>query len=282
MKRFAVAAVVVLAFVAGLVATFPSERLVAAVLARLPPRAAAAVEHVGSARLGPGWLTLTDVTLRVRADAPPVAVREVRMRPSLRGLLLGRRGRPWHVTAAACGGGTTADLDRDRNGDRYHLRFERLDLAACLPPLALEAATGVASGDAELAVRNGVTTGLGTLALENTRWLPAGFPAHMAFVAEQATLRWTLADRTIVVDEAAMSNPAMTATGTGSMRLPESHPGAAAAPLLDLQVRVAPTAAMPQGHSDLQRKLPGGPPDASGTRTFRIRGPLDAPMLGPP
>ena len=54
------------------------------------------------------------------------------------------------------------------------------------------------------------------------------------------------------------------------------------APELDFRVRVQPTAAMPQAHRDLFRKLPGSPPEADGARSFRIGGPLDAPILGMP
>jgi len=278
MKRLAVALVVLLVFAAGIVVTFPTGPLVEAILARLPPATARAFERIGSSRFTTRGLTLEDVTLRPRADAPPLEVRALSLRPSLLGLLTGRGGRPWQVYANACDGTATVWIDRRADEDIANVRFTDLDLAACLVPLALrDPVEGRATGEAALVVAPDTRTGEGTLTLANALWQAQGVPRHLALHAEQATMRWRFDDR-LHIDDFAMTNEEFTASGTGVVQFPPPP----AAPELDLRIRLQPAATMPQAHQDLLSKLPGSPPDADGARTYRIGGPLDAPQLGMP
>jgi type II secretion system protein N len=277
-KRLAVAAVVLAAFAAGIVASIPSDFLVARLRPRLPPAAAQAIERVGSARLGLGGLTLRDVSVRPRPDAPAVAVDPMTLRPSLLGLL-GRGGRPWHVRADACGGAVHANVDRVAPRDTMALTFRAIDLATCLAPLALASPlTGTASGEADVVVEGALLAGRGTVSLERARWSLRDWPANLAPEADTAAWRWTLEGRTLQVEDFALSNRTMGVSGAGRIHFPAPD----GTPEVDFRVRVQPTDAMPQAHRDLFRKLPGSPPETSGARTFRIGGPLDAPILGMP
>jgi type II secretion system protein N len=263
MKRLALGIVVLLVFGAGVVATFPTGPLVDALLARLPPTTAGAVERV---------------TLRPRADAPPLEIGSLSVRPSLLGLLTGRGGRPWQVRVDACDGTATAHVDRRADEDTVNVQFTDLDLAPCLAPFALsDPVEGRATGEAALIVTPDARSGAGIVNLAGARWLAAGMPPHLALRAEQATMRWRL-DDTLHVDDFALANEEFTASGTGVVHFPPSP----AAPELDLRIRLQPSATMPQAHRDLLSKLRGSPPDATGARTYRIGGPLDAPQLGMP
>jgi type II secretion system protein N len=278
MKRLAVAVAVLLVFAAGVVVTFPTGPLVDTILARLPPATARAIERVGSSRLGFRGLTLEDVTLRPRPDAPPLEVRSVSVRPSLLGLVMGRSGRPWQVHMSACDGTATARVDRQAGEDTVNVQFTGIDLAPCLAPFTLrDPVEGRATGDAALIVTPAARTWAGVLTLADAHWLAQGMPRHLALRAEQATLRWRF-DDALHVDDFALANDEFTASGTGVVHFPP----APAAPELDLRIHLQPSATMPQAHRDLLSKLPGSPPDATGARTYRIGGPLDAPQIGRP
>jgi type II secretion system protein N len=278
-RRLAVAAVVLVAFVAGLLVSIPSDFLVARLRARLPPRVALAVERIGSARLGFGGLTVRDVSLRPRAEAPPIAVDWASFRPSLIGLLTGRGGRPWQVHARACGGEWSGTLDGAPPRDAITLAFRAVDLATCLAPLALTSPlVGTASGDADLTMDGQLVTGQGSVALERARWSLRDWPANLAPEADAATWRWIFDERALRIEDFGMSNRTMGASGAGQLNFPAFE----GTPELDFRIRVQPTAAMLQGHRDLFRKLLGSPPEADGARTFHIGGPLDAPVLGMP
>jgi type II secretion system protein N len=276
-RRLAIGVVLVAVFAAGLIVTFPAGPLVAALLARLPPDVAGAVERVGSSRLGLRGLTLEDVTLRPWADAPPLEIRSVSLRPSLLGLLRGRWGRPWHVEARACAGTASADFDRG-DDDAVDVTFGGLDLVACLAPLALrDPVSGRATGRAALLVTPATHVWSGVLELADARWQPRNVPSHLALRADRASARWRL-DDALHVDELTLANDEFTASGNGLLRFAPSP----AAPELDLHVRLAPTSGMPQAHRDLLGRLPGSPPERSGARTYRLVGPLDALRLATP
>jgi type II secretion system protein N len=279
MRRLSVALFVLVVFTAGVIATFPTERLARVLRARLPPAVARVVARVGTTRLGCRGLTIDDLTLRARPAAPTLDVRSLSLRPSLLGLLAGRGGRPWEVQGSACGGGATAHLDRAPDGDALTVRFQALDLAACLAPLEPNGPVeGSADGEAAFTLGSGTVMGRGTLAVTQARWQPAGVPHHFPLRAERATLRWTLADRTLRIDDFAMTNDEFAASGTGAIHFP-SPPGTAE---LDMRIHLQPARTMLQAHRDLLNKLPGSPPDATGGRTFHIGGPLDAPQIGMP
>lgn len=278
MKRIALGLLVLAVFAAGTIATFPTERLVHALMARLPPHAARAVERVGSSHLGLQGLTLEDVTLRPRPEAPPLEIRSLSLRPSLLGLLRGRAGRPWQASVHGCAGTASARLDRESEDDTLALQFADVDLVACLAPLQLrDVIEGRATGDATMMVTPQARTWSGLLGLAGARWQAPGVPRHLALRADRATVRWRL-DEVLHIDDLALENDEFSASGSGRVRFPP----APAAPELDLRIRVQPTAAMPQAHRDLLNRLRGSPPDASGARTYRIDGPLDAPQLGTP
>jgi len=277
MRRLAFGIVVLAVFAVGMIATFPTGSLVATLLARLPPDAARTVERVGSSRLGLRGFTLEDVTLRPWADAPALEVRSLSLHPSLLGLLRGRWGRPWHVEARACAGTATAKVDR-REDDTVDVTFSGLDLVACLAPFELrDPVAGRATGEATLVVTPAARTWTGALTLADARWQARNVPRHLALRADRATIRWRL-DDALRLDDFALANDEFTASGSGTIRFPPPP----AAPELDLLVRLEPSAAMPQAHRDLLSRLPGSPPDRAGARTYRLAGPLDAPLLAIP
>jgi type II secretion system protein N len=276
-KRLVFWLVVLAVFTAGMIATFPTDRLVQELLARLPADAARTVEHVGSSHLGLHGLTLEDVTLRPRPDAPPLALRSVAIRPSLLGVLRGRGGRPWQAWVHGCAGSASATLGPAPD-DIVTIHFADLDLVACLVPLQLrDVVEGRATGDATLVTDPQARTWSGVLGLTGARWQAPRVPRNLALRADQATIRWRFDDQ-LHVDDLTLSNDEFSASGSGVVRFPPPP----AAPELDLRVRIQPTAAMPQAHRDLFNRLPGSPPEPGGARTYRIAGPTDAPQLGVP
>jgi len=276
-RRLAIAVVVVAVFGAGLIVTFPAGPLVAALLARLPPDVAGAVERVGSSRLGLRGLTLEDVTLHPWVDAPALHIRSLSLRPSLLGVLRGRWGRPWHVGARACAGTANADFDLGDEGT-LDVTFAGLDLVVCLAPFALrDSVTGRATGRATLRVTPAAHLWTGVLDLADARWQARNVPSHLALRADRASLRWRL-DDVLYVDDLTLANDEFTASGSGTLRFAPSP----AAPELDLRVRLEPKADMPQAHRDLFSRLPGSPPDQAGARTYRLVGALDALRLATP
>jgi len=277
-KRFQFWLVVLVVFTAGMIATFPTDGLVASLLARLPPDAARAVERIGSSHLGLQGLTLDDVTLRPRPDAPPLELRSVTLRPSLLGLLRGRGGRPWHAKVHGCAGTASATFDRNGDQDVVAVEFADVDLVCCLSPLQLrDAIEGRATGNAALTLSPATRGASGVLGLTAARWQALGVPRNLALRADTGTVHWRL-DEALHIDDLALSNEEFSASGTGIVRLPP----APAVPEVDLRVRLQPSPAMPQAHRDLLNRLPGSPPEPSGARTYRIGGPIDAPQLGMP
>ena len=134
-------------------------------------------------------------------------------------LVRGRGGWPWHVSARACDGTASAEVDRAANDGTVRVRFEALDLVPCLASLAPRGAVaGRASGDAALALTAGTSTGGGTLTLAGASWLPEGMPRHLALIADQATVRWRL-DGALHLDDFTLTNEEYTATGSGLVRL---------------------------------------------------------------
>jgi type II secretion system protein N len=279
MKRLLLGVGLLVVFTAGVLATFPTQRLVDALLTRLPAATTRRIEHIGSSRLGLRGLTLENVTLRVHAGAPALALEEVSLRPSVLGLLVGRSGRPWQARATACGGTATVHLDRESRGDTIALQFDGLDLATCLVPFEPTGPVeGRATGTADFVVAGDDVDGRGSLALRAVRWRPPGVPRHVPLHAEEATLGWTFDEQTFRVDDFAMTNDEFAATARGVIRFPRPRD----VPQLDLRIHLQPTATMPQAHRDLLSRLRGSPPDATGGRTYRIAGPLDAPVLEAP
>jgi type II secretion system protein N len=278
MKRALAVVLVLVAFAGGLVVTMPSVLLVRLVYARLPAAAAGVVEGIGGARLGWDGLTLDALTLRLRAGRPPLEVTSLTWQPSLRGLLLGRRGAPWSVRARTCGGDVDGRIEGGWPGDAAQVRFRGLDLATCLAPIDTRGPlAGTAGGDAVFDATGDRRTGRGTFTVTAARWRPAGIPQHLPLDAEQATIRWSLDGDLLRVDALTLTNRELTATGTGTIRLAPGAP-----PELALELRVVPAAGMPQAHRTLLNQLPGSPLDGSGTRTFWIGGSLAAPQLGRP
>jgi type II secretion system protein N len=260
-------------FVGVLMLTFPSDAIVRYALARLTlPRGMSLVFE--RAHLRPWGLRLERPSL-LQPDGSPLASADwVIVRPSLRGLLRDRTGRPWLATAAACGGLLEAVVDRDATGDVATLGLKDVDLGSC-PPLALarERVAGRAEGRARVRITSAAVEG--ELTLHDASWRGAGLivPGVAVLHGDPASVRWTLGEGRLTLAAIELHGPEIRMTGAGTVRLAEPVGGSA----LDLTLAVAPGPDAPPLLVDLIGRLP--PADDGPARRLVVSGTVDAPAL---
>lgn len=277
MRRLGAALVIGVVFVAAVLATLPAERIARRLL-----------EHTslpGGTRLAFatasfGWrgLTLHDATWEGSAGRPLLTAERLRLRPSLRGWIRDRSGRPWSVDVALCGGAARGTIERGQVGTVVRGAWSDVDVAPCLSTLADAPPSGVASGAVTLDLAPGAPHGRGTLQVRDAAWRPAGLPRHLPLDARHALLDWRLVGSRLHVDRLDLDNRELEATLTGTVEV-ASPPHTS---VLDLLLHVVPSEEMPQAHLDAFRSLAGSRPDHRGGRRFRLAGTLGAPYLTAP
>lgn len=277
MKRALLAAVLLVAFVATLLASLPVGRVVRWTLAE----AGVDPETLVFERAHLAWngILLEDVTLETGAGRG-LALPWLRVRPSLTGLLTRGDGLPATAAGRLCGGWLDGDLDPADGGHRIAGVWTDVDLARCADGLGIPGdLSGTIQGRIDLTVgAHGERHGTGVARLRDAEWHMPGVPRHVPTRADAAELQWDVDGRIATVRRFELHNDELDATATGTITLAEPIVDSRLA--LDLVVR--PRAAMPQAHRDVLRSLPGGPPDARGARRFALRGTVGTPILERP
>jgi type II secretion system protein N len=274
LRRVAVvAAVAVAVFVAVIAATFPTDTLLRALIARAIPSGSVVVAFT-HAHLRPWGLRVDGVAVRA-PDGSLVADAEwLSARPSLTGFLRDRTGRPWRLGAGTCGGRVDAIVDRDDGGSTASITWDELDLARC-PPVALlgQTVAGVIGGTA--VVRGAGTAAEGRIGLRGGVWKGAGrfVPALETLHADPASVAWTLRGNHLELSGIAVDGPDVKATGGGTVEVARAPRESR----LALSLIVAPGPQAPPGFRDLLARLPAtGDGDA---RRLEVGGTLGFPQL---
>ena len=276
MRRLArvAAAAVLLGVVIGL--ALPTDRLVRALLARIPLPADHAItfQH---AHLRPWGLVLDDAAYR-RTDGEPILETDwVRLRPSWTALWRDRLGRPWHVATGVFGGTIDARVSAGAGEPAVDATWNDLDIGLLLDALGRrDPLGGRASGHATVRLPgDGDPSGAGELAFRDTSWRPPlnGLEA-VTLHADTATLRWTLQRRRLEVASAEVAGRELDLTAHGRIDLA----GDLGQSALDLEVTISP---LPGAPRPLRRLLDTLPRRTDGTVAVRLTGTLDTPRTEP-
>jgi type II secretion system protein N len=275
-RGVAAAATALAVFAAALAATFPTDALVRALLARTPLPGPVTVAF-GRATLRPAGLTLADVVLS-RADGAPLArLDAVTVRPSLRGLLRDGTGRPWALRVAACGGRGRGRVEADGAGSTLALAWHDVDLARCpaLPGVA-DAVAGRAQGSARFALAGSAgTVGVGRMRIRDAAWRTGSpLPGLATLHADPAEIEWSLAAGRLLLDRIELHGPEVRASGSGALVLAE----ALAESALDVSLAVSPGPAATRFVRDLIGGLPPAD-DVPGAGLLAVGGTIAAPRL---
>jgi type II secretion system protein N len=277
MKRLALALLAGLVFIAAVLAMLPADRIAQRLLAGTALPGGTRLEFAG-ASLGWRGLTLHDAVWEDAAGHTVLAADRLRLRPSLRGWMRDRSGRPWSIDAALCGGSLRGVIDDGPNGTVVRLAWTNVDLAPCLTAVVDAPPTGLASGEATIDAVQGAADAHGTIHLRDAAWRPAGLPSHLPLDAHHATIDWRLLGDRLHVDRLELDNHELEATSTGTLDV--SSPVRTST--VDLTLHIVPLDGMPQAHQDMFRSLAGSRPDHRGGRRFRLAGTLGAPYLTAP
>jgi type II secretion system protein N len=265
------AAVAAVVFAAVLCATFPTDAIVARMLAGVTPPAGTTLA-VGGSALRPSGIRVDGVVLR-GADGVTLATAErLVLRPSLAGLLRDGSGRPWHARGVACGGTVDAELARD---DVLTLAWDDVDLAAC-PLFSVAGNRVVGRADAAATLREGATRGEGTVSLHDAVWDGAGrlVPGLDALHADRAAVRWTLAPAELALTTIDVAAREVRLQGSGTVAL--------AAPFaLSAGLTLAPGTAASGLLRALLAMLPAAADDPD-VRRLAVAGTILAPRIVPP
>jgi type II secretion system protein N len=273
--RGALAAAALFAVVLGL--TFPTDQLVRWALARLPFPDGHALTF-RSARLRPWGLVLDGAAYR-RSDGHAVVETDwLRLRPSWTAFLRDRLGRPWHVGAGVFGGMIDARIGADGGGPVIDLSWTDVEVGRLLAALERDdPLSGRSTGSAALRLPVAdAASGSGEVTLRTAVWqLPFEMLEDVPLHADQATLRWSLAEQRLQVASLDVRGEEIDLTARGQVKLAPAL-GASA---LDVHMTVTPLPGIPPG---LRHLLDGLPRRPDGVRDFRLTGTLNAPHIGPP
>ncbi len=260
LRRFAVAAAL---FVTVLAITFPTDAVVRRVVALVTPPGGPALAF-GHAALRPWGLRLEDVSLR-NPDGSIVAAAEwLLIRPSVRGFVRDRTGRPWHATGGVCRGSIEAVVSGDGRGSALRLGWRDLDLSRCALVPSGGALEGRSEGTADLRLAPDTPlAGEGSAHVRSARLNTAGLGLPLeALHADPAFVRWTLHADKITLQTIELHGPELRVNGSGTVRLKEHF---ADSPM-NLRLIVTPGPDAPPRLRDALTRLP----PATGTQGARL------------
>lgn len=210
-------AVVAVVFAASLAFLFPTDALVRRALDRpgWPPIA------FSSARLRPGGIRLADVRIADERGRAWLRADDVRLRPTLAGLVAGRGGLPWTVDGTLCGGPAHATVAADGAATVIALAWREADLGRCAPlAIAGGALAGRAGGAARVRLVAGAApAGDGELVIQDAAWAGGGLAALLALRAATASVAWRLHDGTLDLADVSLTAPELVAGGHGTVTL---------------------------------------------------------------
>ena len=270
-----VAVAVLFTVVLGL--TFPTDDLVRWVLSRVPVPEGHTVTFQ-RAHLRPWGIVLDDAAYRHSDGRPVIELEWLRVRPSWTAFWRDRLGRPWHVSAGVFGGTIEGRIASDATAQLLDASWTDIDVGDLLRALQRDGAlTGRSTGHATLRLPvSDQASGEGDLTLRSAAWQPPlealeDVPIH----ADQATVRWTLADGRVQLSNVDLRGEEVDATAQGTLRLAQ----AIGASSLDVHMTIAPLPGIPV---ELHRLLDGLPRRPDGVHDFRVTGTIDAPHLSAP
>jgi type II secretion system protein N len=240
-------------FTAVLALTFPTDAVVRHVAARVTPPDGPRLEFA-HASLRPWGLRLDGVSLR-NPDGSIVAAAEwLVLRPSLRGLVRDRTGRPWQATGGVCGGSLEARLDGDGDGSALTLDWHDLGLSSCALVPAGGALEGRVEGTATLRLARGTPlAGQGNASVRSALLRTAGLGLSLgALHADPAVVRWQLVEGKITFSTIELHGPELQVNGSGTMRLKETFADSA----LNLRLVITPGPEAPPPVLDALTHLP--------------------------
>jgi type II secretion system protein N len=270
-----VAVAVLFTVVLGL--TFPTDDLVRWGLSRVSVPEGYTVTF-RRARLRPWGLVLDDAAYRHSDGRPVVELDWLRVRPSWTAFWRDRLGRPWHVSARVFGGTAEGGIATDATAQLLDASWSDVDVGDLLRALQREGLlTGRSTGHATLRLpMSDPASGEGELTLRSAAWQPPlealeDVPIH----ADQATVRWTLADGRVQLSNVDMRGDEVDVTAQGTLRLAQ----AIGASSIDVRMTIAPLPGIPL---ELRRLLDGLPRRPDGVHDFRVTGTIDAPHVSAP
>jgi len=277
MRRALVAALLLVVFVATLIASLPVGAMVRRAL--------------DGAGIAPGTVTFEAARLRwdgIQIDRPvidagwgqPLELPWLRVQPSLAGLVRRGDGLPATGSAQLCGGWLDGGVEVVPTGRRISGVWTDVDLARCADGFGIPGeVAGLLQGRIDLTIdQSGHRNGTGIVRLRDFDWSPPGVPRHVPVRADTAELQWDVDGEVATVRRFEMRNDEFDASFDGTVRL--AQPLVESALALDLTI--SPRPAMPQAHRDFLASLRGAPPDRRGTRRFRVGGTVGAPVLERP
>jgi type II secretion system protein N len=257
--------------------TFPTDDLVRWVLSRAPVPEGYSVTF-RQAHLRPWGLVLDDAAYRHIDGRPVIELESLRFRPSWTSFWSDRLGRPWHVSATVFGGTIEGRIATDGTAQLLDAAWSDIDVGDLLTVLQRERlVTGRSTGRATLRLpASDPASGEGDLTLRSAAWQPPlealeDLPIH----ADQATLRWTLADRRVQLSNVDMRGEEVDVTAQGTLGLER----AIGASPIDVRMTIAPLPGIPL---ELRRLLDGLPRRPDGVHDFRVTGTIDAPHVSAP
>jgi type II secretion system protein N len=257
--------------------TFPTDDLVRWVLSRVPVPEGYIVTFQ-RAHLRPWGLVLDDAAYRHGDGRPVIELEWLRVRPSWTAFWRDRLGRPWHVSAGVFGGTVEGQIATDATAQLLDASWTDIDVADLLTALQREGTlTGRSTGRATLRLPiSDPASGNGDLTLRSAAWQPPlealeDVPIH----ADQATVRWALADGRVQLSNAEMRGEEVDVTAQGTLRLAQ----AIGASSIDVRMTIAPLPGIPV---ELRRLLDGLPRRSDGVHDFRVTGTIDAPQVSAP
>jgi type II secretion system protein N len=263
-------------FVAIVALTFPTDALVRALLARvpLPDQMQLAFDH---GALGVRGLRLDQVHLTRRDGSAAFDADWLSLWPSLLGLWRDQTGRPWRVGAKTCQGTIELELGAEGPTTPVTVTLANVEMGVCSAYIAPRVQVyGHASGvvHARLAERD-PATGDATIELRGAGWRPGGPFGDDPIRADVATIHGQLADRRLTIDTFETSSDDFHVRGHGDVRFVTPVDDS----VLDLRFAMTPGRTMPLFLRRLFDGIEGAPPDATGTRVFRVQGQLRAPRI---
>jgi type II secretion system protein N len=274
-RRLAIAGLVMAVFCVVGALTFPTDALVQATLDRVPLPDRMKVSFT-SASLRPRGLRLEQVHV-VREDGGPAFDAEwLRLRPSLLGLWRDGTGRPWSIGAGTCQGTIEATIGVERRATPIAVTLDNVELASCLTYVRRVDAYGRVSGMVNARIETEDPYGSdGALDIRGAAWKPGGPLEDLPLRVDAGRLVWQLAERKLELTTIDASSSDFRASGRGLVRFHTPVDDS----VIDFRIAVTPGSTMPLLMRRYFDAIPGSPPGAGGTRTFRLGGTLREPRV---
>lgn len=258
---------------------FPTDDLLRQAVRRVLPPGGPTLTF-GRAVLRPWGLRLDQVAVQAPDGSALATLDWIRVRPSPWALFrLDYLGRPWAVFAGLCEGTLEGTVDA-RAVISVTATWQGLALGNCPPLTRIDfQLAGHTDGTATVRLGGGAEpSGDGRLALHDAtirngrrQQLPGGLES---LTADAAAVRWTLADKLLVLEAVDWHGPEIELAGDGQIRLA----GGVERSALDLRLKVAVGPHPPDLIARAVADLPAAPDDPAARRLV-VRGTVGNPLV---